>query len=642
MARAWLGLACRRSQFGEWTTLERRISARSFARLLGDWRPPDGRGLADALAEQIRLLVLDGRLPLQTRVPAERELAAALRGQPHHRGGRLRRAARRAGCCTAGAARAAGPSCRRTWPAADGVAVLPARHRRHRLLDLAHAALPAPSAELRRAAAAAVRDLDAYPAAVTATTCSGCPRCGRPSPTGSPRAGCPPRRTRSWSPRGRCTRSRSRSPRWPGPGDRVLVEHPTYPNVLHALPTSAPAPGPGADGAGARRPALGPGPAHRRGARRRAAAGLPDPRLPEPDRARCSTRPGEHGWSSWPAAPGPAAGRRDRWPSCRWTAATAPPVAAHGAADSPLVLTIGSASKMVWGGLRVGWIRTSAAMVRRLAAARASMDLGGPILEQLLVARLLADIDAVSAARRRRARRGPRPPARSARQRVPTVAAVAARWWAEPVGRPRRAGVEPAGDRGPAARRAARRRAAVRRGRRVRALPAAAVHAAPRPDGHGAGPAGRRLARSRPRRTAPTTSSPSRWPEAGRRVRSSIGMRCRVAGPLAGLQVVELAGIGPGPHAAMILADLGADVVRVDRPAGGLRLGAPERPGPDAARPPAGGRRPEGPGRPGDGAAPRRAGRRAARGLPAGGHRAARRRARPTATPATRGWSTAG
>ena len=37
-------------------------------------------------------------------------------------------------------------------------------------------------------------------------------------------------------------------------------------------------------------------------------------------------------------------------------------------------------------------------------------------------------------------------------------------------------------------------------------------------------------------------------------------------GPLNGLKVVELAGIGPGPHAAMILADLGADVVRVDRP----------------------------------------------------------------------------
>jgi alpha-methylacyl-CoA racemase len=38
-----------------------------------------------------------------------------------------------------------------------------------------------------------------------------------------------------------------------------------------------------------------------------------------------------------------------------------------------------------------------------------------------------------------------------------------------------------------------------------------------------------------------------------------------VAGPLTGLTVVELAGIGPGPFAAMVLADMGADVVRVDR-----------------------------------------------------------------------------
>lgn len=43
-------------------------------------------------------------------------------------------------------------------------------------------------------------------------------------------------------------------------------------------------------------------------------------------------------------------------------------------------------------------------------------------------------------------------------------------------------------------------------------------------------------------------------------------------GPLSGVRVVELAGIGPGPFAAMLLADLGADVVRVDRP-GGAGLG---------------------------------------------------------------------
>jgi alpha-methylacyl-CoA racemase len=39
-------------------------------------------------------------------------------------------------------------------------------------------------------------------------------------------------------------------------------------------------------------------------------------------------------------------------------------------------------------------------------------------------------------------------------------------------------------------------------------------------------------------------------------------------GPLAGVRVVELAGIGPGPFCGMLLADLGAEVIQVDRPGG--------------------------------------------------------------------------
>jgi alpha-methylacyl-CoA racemase len=48
-------------------------------------------------------------------------------------------------------------------------------------------------------------------------------------------------------------------------------------------------------------------------------------------------------------------------------------------------------------------------------------------------------------------------------------------------------------------------------------------------------------------------------------------------GPLRGVRVVELAGIGPGPFAGLLLADLGAEVLRVDRPAGGTMFGAPEK-----------------------------------------------------------------
>ncbi len=47
-------------------------------------------------------------------------------------------------------------------------------------------------------------------------------------------------------------------------------------------------------------------------------------------------------------------------------------------------------------------------------------------------------------------------------------------------------------------------------------------------------------------------------------------------GPLRGIRVVEIAGIGPGPHAATLLADLGADVIRVERASGGDNPGIRE------------------------------------------------------------------
>src|SRR5690606_4479599 len=62
-----------------------------------------------------------------------------------------------------------------------------------------------------------------------------------------------------------------------------------------------------------------------------------------------------------------------------------------------------------------------------------------------------------------------------------------------------------------------------------------------------------------------------------RRIRSRPGGGLRgdrlMPGPLEGVRVVELAGIGPAPFCGMILADLGAEVVRVDRPE---RAGTPD------------------------------------------------------------------
>ena len=41
--------------------------------------------------------------------------------------------------------------------------------------------------------------------------------------------------------------------------------------------------------------------------------------------------------------------------------------------------------------------------------------------------------------------------------------------------------------------------------------------------------------------------------------------QARTSGPLAGYRIVEFAGIGPGPFACMMLADMGAEVVTLDR-----------------------------------------------------------------------------
>ena len=49
-------------------------------------------------------------------------------------------------------------------------------------------------------------------------------------------------------------------------------------------------------------------------------------------------------------------------------------------------------------------------------------------------------------------------------------------------------------------------------------------------------------------------------------------------GPLAGYRVIEIAGIGPGPFAAMMLSDMGAEVIRVER-SQAVRGPAPDTPG---------------------------------------------------------------
>lgn len=68
-------------------------------------------------------------------------------------------------------------------------------------------------------------------------------------------------------------------------------------------------------------------------------------------------------------------------------------------------VTLGSMSKAFWAGLRIGWVRADPDLLARLAQARAGQDLGSPVLEQLVAARLLRRADLILPERRALLRR---------------------------------------------------------------------------------------------------------------------------------------------------------------------------------------------------------------------------------------------
>ena len=176
-----------------------------------------------------------------------------------------------------------------------------------------------------------------------------------------------------------------------GPGDRVLVDHPTYPNALDSIRAVGARPVPVAlrpDGWDLEMHA-----ATLRQAAPRLTYLIADHHHPTglmlPDGAR------ERLVELARATRTPlvvdetvAEIRLDE------AGPTPSPMAAHDPAGDT-VIAIGSMSKAFWAGLRIGWIRASTALVQRLALARATVDLSSPIVEQLVATELLADPDAV-------------------------------------------------------------------------------------------------------------------------------------------------------------------------------------------------------------------------------------------------------
>ncbi|SDM83391.1 aminotransferase-like domain-containing protein [Allokutzneria albata] len=76
----------------------------------------------------------------------------------------------------------------------------------------------------------------------------------------------------------------------------------------------------------------------------------------------------------------------------------APPPLASYAPDGD-ILTVGSLSKLVWGGLRVGWVRAPASRIARLARVKALHDMGSPVLAQRAVLELLPHLPQLRARR---------------------------------------------------------------------------------------------------------------------------------------------------------------------------------------------------------------------------------------------------
>jgi DNA-binding transcriptional MocR family regulator len=357
-----------------------RIAASRLVRLLGAWHVA-GRPASSALVSALRLLVLDGRLPPGTALPAERELAAAL-GVSRTLVATAWEALRAEGLLRS--RRGAG-----TWTA------LPGRPRpqdppQDQPLDLARAA-PAALPAVAHAVDAVRGDLAAELAGhgyheygldllrerlAARYTARGLPTTAEEVLVTNGAHHALALVLRAFT----------------GPGDRVLVDQPTYPNAIdaitaaHAIPVPVPLLDDGwdLDGVAAALRQSGP----------RLAYLVVDFHNPTGLLLDAGGR-----------ADLTALAARARVPLvvdetlAELDLRAAPPRLApvHGPGT---VITIGSAGKSHWGGLRIGWVRADAEVVRRLAAARHAFDLGSPVFEQLVIAHLYADPEPAIAERR--------------------------------------------------------------------------------------------------------------------------------------------------------------------------------------------------------------------------------------------------
>ncbi|PWI42201.1 PLP-dependent aminotransferase family protein [Streptomyces sp. ICBB 8177] len=344
-------------------------------------RVPAYRGLA----ERVRLLVLEGRVPVAARLPAERELAVAL-GVSRTTVAAAYEALRAEGFVKS--RRGAG-----SWTAvpdgrpvpAGGLEPLPPETAAS-VIDLGCAALPAPEPWLTRAIEGALPELPGY-AATHGDYPAGLPTLREAIADHYTARGVPTMPEQIMVTTGAMGAVAAASRLLAGPGERIAVESPSYANVLQLLRENGARIVPVAMADGAAGWDLAAWRRVLRDAAPRMAYVIPDFHNPT----------------------GVLVGDEQRRELVEAARASGVVLVADetmaelaidpvGGMPRPLasfdkgggtVLTVGSASKTFWAGMRIGWVRAAPEVVRHMVAARAYLDLGSPVVEQLAVAWLL-------------------------------------------------------------------------------------------------------------------------------------------------------------------------------------------------------------------------------------------------------------
>lgn len=351
----------------------------SLLRLLGAWRAENSPEPAyRQLAQALRMLVLDGRIGLDVRLPGERELAAALglsRTTIAAAFDRLRDQGYLVSRQGSGSVTRLPPGqVPQQTPLIDAFP-------HGNLLNWTHAALPA-APGVAPAFQAAVEALPAFLGELGYDPL-GLPPLRRAIAARFERRGCPTSPDQIIITNG-AQQGFSLLLQWlAGPGDRVVIDHPTYHNAIQALqrahvvpvPVGLPAQGWDIDAMDAAFRQTSP-----RFAYVIADFHNPTGRSMDPATRRALV----------------AAAARSHTPLVIDETMVAmgldfdppPPVAIHDPSGRQ-VITMGSASKIYWGGLRVGWIRADPQTIAALGRLRTTMDMASPVVEQLTAARLI-------------------------------------------------------------------------------------------------------------------------------------------------------------------------------------------------------------------------------------------------------------